>query len=116
MASEDTKDMLISRIPRLEAEIVNYWAAKNRLRKKDLIVILARLVTSRSWLRDNMGGEGWDEFDTLVKHYLKEAGHPRYADMSFVERYLGFGIQPVTKRELRKLQEKIMQSRLEEGE
>ncbi len=112
--SEDTKDMLISRIPRLEAEIVNYWAAKNRLRKKDLIVILARLVTSRSWLRDHYGGEGWDEFDTLVKHFLKDSEHPRWADMSFVERYLGFGIQPVSQKELRKLQEKIMADRLKE--
>ncbi len=116
MASEDTKDMLISRIPRLEAEIVNLFCGVNRLRRKDLIIILARLVTSRSWLRDHYGGEGWDEFDTLVKRFLKESDHPRWSDMTFVERYLGFGIQPISKKQVRALQESIMAEKFEEDE
>jgi hypothetical protein len=50
-----------------------------------------------------------------VKSFLKDEGHPRWAEMSFVERYLGFGIQPVTRKELRKLQERIMAERLKAG-
>ncbi len=114
MAGEDTKDMLISRIDRLSAEIVNFWCVKNRLRKKDIIVIVAKLVSSRSWLRDHSGGEGWDAFDTLVKKFLKVEGHPKWADLSFVERYLGYGIQPVTTKEIVAIKAKILSDALGE--
>ncbi len=112
-----TIDFLVSRVPRLEAEIIKRFCAINRLRRKDLFTIMAHLVTSKGgWLRTHEGGTGFDELDTLVKQFLKEHGGSRWSDMSFVEKYLGMSIRPVPHSDVRKIQAAIMAETLPEEE
>ncbi len=107
------KDVLVGRVDDLDNQILRLFLRKNRLRWKDLFAILARLVTSRSWLGDVHGEEGFDEMDTAIKKALKASGHERYMEMTFVERYLGFGLRPITRKEFKGIQDDLMQKELE---
>ena len=110
---QKTIDFLVSRVPRLEAEIIKQFCLINRLRRKDLFVILANLVTAKGgWLRTHgdSGGTGFDEFDSLVKKFLREQkGGSRWSEMSFVEKYLGMSIRPVSRDDVRKIQVAILE-------
>lgn len=103
----EPKDMLISRIDRFDYEVVRWFVLKNRLRLKDLISVLARLVIKRGWLDVHSSG-AWNEIDDLIKQYLKENNRERYLEFSFIDRYLGFGLQAVTKGEVKEIQRLIM--------
>ncbi len=113
ITGSEAKDMLISRIDRFDYEVVRWFVQKNRLRLKDLISVLARLVIKRGWL-DVHSSSAWDKIDDLIKEHLKENNRERYLEFSFIDRYLGFGLQPVTKGEVREIQQKIMAAK-EEG-
>ncbi len=108
----EAKDMLISRIDRFDYEVVRWFVIKNRLRYKDVISLFARLCLSRGEIIQTAA---FDAMDTEFKKWLKERadkGDDEAVEMlnrmDFVKRYLGFGLQAVTKKEGKEIQRLIM--------
>lgn len=108
----EPKDMLISRIDRIDYEVVRWFVLKNRLRYKDVISLFARLCLSRGEILQTAV---FDAMDTEFKKWLKERANKgddeaveMLSRMDFVKRYLGFGLQSVTKREVKEIQRLIM--------
>jgi hypothetical protein len=67
------------------------------------------MVVNRSWLTGLHGkGYAWDSFDSLIKKMLKESDYPAWARLSFVQRYLGNSILPVSRAFVREKKEEIL--------
>ncbi len=114
----EAKDMLISRINRFDFEVVRWFVLKNRLRYKDVISLFARLCLSRGEILQTAA---FDAMDTEFKKWLKERADKgddeaieMLNSMDFVKRYLGFGLLSVRPHELREIQRKIMDAKLEQ--
>ncbi len=114
------KDVLVGRVDDLDNRVLRLFLRKNRLRWKDLFAILARLVTYRGAFQKHAA---FDAIDDEFKRLLKESaakGNKRHAEMlekmDFVKRYLGFGLRSVTRGELKRIQDTLMEEELERME
>lgn len=107
-------DMMFARVADLDAEILREFVRINRLKLRDLASILARIVVARGWL-DWHTSDAFNILDDELKGYLKGEGHERYADMSFVEKFIGYGIRPVPVSRVREIQQDIMDKKLKEA-
>ncbi len=113
---EGTVDILCGGCDELEAAIVREFLRLNRLKLREIISILARMVVNRSWLTDIKGrGYEWSSFDSLIKQMLKESDYPAWAKLSFSQRYLGHSILPVSRKFVKDKKAEIMAAK-EEGE
>lgn len=113
---EGTVDILCGGCDPLEAAIVREFLRLNRLKLREIISILARMVVNRSWLTSFQGkGYAWDSFDKLIVKMLKESDYPAWAKLSFSQRYLGHTVLPVSRKFVSEKKAEIMAAK-EEGE